>query len=154
MKVSLRMTSRPAVGLLIRFVTAKLDISYYPSIPSDWRNGMAVGVVPRLLPCTGICIKDHAVDKSSFFDQFVEQPLSSNELRWSIEFGNLTTIEDHDAIGIKDSIDAMRNGDDGSLLEDITTQCRLKHGIRLDIHSSLTVAWPPLVGPERCLIQC
>jgi hypothetical protein len=54
-----------------------------------------------------------------FLYKLVEQTFPLDQLGWGIEFGNLSVIENYDAIGIEDGVDAMSNRDDSSVLEHV-----------------------------------
>lgn len=92
----------------------------------------------RLLRCFPVCIQSHAIDEARFFDEFKEDPLPPDKLCGRIKLGHLAAVEDHDPIGVKNSVDSMCNRDDGPILEDIAAQGRLKQGVRLDVNGSLT----------------
>jgi len=54
--------------------------------------------------------------------KLVEQTFLIDQLGRAVEFGNLTVIEHYDAIRIEDGVDAMSDGDDGSVLEHVAAQ--------------------------------
>jgi hypothetical protein len=72
-----------------------------------------------------------------FPHKLVEQPSPLDQLRRCIEFGNLAVIKYHDPVGIEDGVDAMSNGDNGSVLEHVAAQCHLEHGVRFNVNGGL-----------------
>jgi hypothetical protein len=80
---------------------------------------------------------DNGTKQIRFFYKLVEQTFPLDQLGWGIEFGDLSVVEHHDAVRIEDGIDAMSNGDDGSVLEYVAAQCHLEHGVRFNVNGSL-----------------
>ena len=66
-----------------------------------------------------------AFQQPSFPNQLVEQPFPFHERRRRIELCDRTVIENDDAVGVEDGVDAMRDGDDGAILEGLAPQSGL-----------------------------
>lgn len=75
------------------------------------------------------------VQQSGFLDQLIEQTLPAHKRCRCVKFSNVSMIEDDDAVRIHDSIDPVRDGDDGSILEHVAAQCSLQHLVSLDVDS-------------------
>jgi len=46
-------------------------------------------------------------------------------------------VQDHDPVRVEDGVDAVRDGDDGAILEDAASKRTLDMCVRLDVHRSL-----------------
>jgi len=80
---------------------------------------------------------DDGAKQVRFLYKLVEQTFPLDQLSWAIEFGNLSVIEYHNTVRIKNGVDAMSNGDDGSVLEHVAAQCHLEHGVRFNVNGGL-----------------
>jgi hypothetical protein len=70
-------------------------------------------------PLLQLC--SHTLEEASFFNEFVKQAPSLDELRGRVEFGDRTTVEDDDPVGIQDGIYTMCDSYDGPVAENIAT---------------------------------
>lgn len=78
-----------------------------------------------------------AVNQASFLGKLVEPATSFDQLRWRVELRHTALVQDDDSIRINDGIDAVRNRDDGAVLEDTATQGTLKQCVRLYVDCGL-----------------
>lgn len=62
------------------------------------------------------------VQQSSFAYKLVEQAALPYQLLWSVEFCHLPLLENDNSVRVQDRVDAMGDGDDGSVLEDRTSK--------------------------------
>lgn len=69
--------------------------------------------------------------------QLVEQALLFDQFGGRIEFSHTSVVKYHDAVTVKDRVDAVRNRNDRPILEHIASQCGLQQCIRLHINSGL-----------------
>jgi len=86
----------------------------------------------------------NAVQQSGLLDQLIEQPLLVHKSCRCVKFCNVSMIEDDDTVRVHDSVDPVRDCDDGSIFEHVAAQCRLQHSISLDVDSrgSFVKNWP------------
>jgi hypothetical protein len=70
-----------------------------------------------------------------------------HEVSRCIKLGNLASGQDHDTIRVDDRVDAVRDGDDGAILERSAPECRLEQCIGLDVDGRL---WLMLVPVAKC----
>lgn len=80
---------------------------------------------------------DDGAKQICFLYKLVEQTFPLNQLEWAIEFGNFSVVEYHDTVRIENGVDAMRNRDDGSVLEHVAAQRHLEHSVRFNVNSGL-----------------
>jgi hypothetical protein len=77
----------------------------------------------------GSVLQPNALDDGAkqirFPHKLVEQTFPLDQLGWRIEFGNFSVVEHHYAVRIQDGVDAVSNGDNGSVLEHVAAQCHL-----------------------------
>ena len=77
------------------------------------------------------------IQQPRFPHQLVEQTALLHQLGGCVEFGNSPGAQHDDAVRVEDGVDAVRDRDDGAVLEDVAPQRRLQHCVRLDVDGGL-----------------
>ena len=57
------------------------------------------------------------LEKTRLLGECIELALPLNQLRGRVELDDLSLVQHHDPITVHDGVDAMRDGDDGAVLE-------------------------------------
>lgn len=79
----------------------------------------------------------NAVEEVGFLDQLVEEALLLHQFGGCIELSHCAPVQHNDAVAVKNCVDAVRNGDDGLVLEHVGPQGGLQQCIGLYINGSL-----------------
>lgn len=81
-----------------------------------------------------------AVYQPSLLGKLVEPATSLDQLRRRVEFRHPALVQHDDPIGVDDRVDAVRNRDNGAILEDTAAQGALEQRVRLDVNRGLDCA--------------
>ena len=78
-----------------------------------------------------------SVQQARLLDELVEQAFLLHQRGGAVEFGHGAVIQHHDAVRVQDGVDAVRDRDDGAILEHATPQRGLQQRVRLDVDGGL-----------------
>lgn len=78
-----------------------------------------------------------ASKKTSLPHQLVEQALLLYQFGRCIELGHTSVVKHHDAVTVKDRVDAVGDRNDRPILEHVASESGLQQCIRLHINSGL-----------------
>lgn len=78
-----------------------------------------------------------AVNQPSLLGKLVEPTTSLDQLRRRVEFRHPALVQHDDPIRVDDRVDAVRNRDDGAILEDTAAQGTLEQRVCLHVNRGL-----------------
>lgn len=78
-----------------------------------------------------------AVKQTSLLSKFVEPATSLDQLRRRVEFRHSTLVQHNDSVRVDDRVDAVRDRNNGAVLEYTAAQGTLEQCVRLHVDRSL-----------------